>query len=262
MHTPRGRWRGRSARRRCESSVSRACVRLYAQSTLVIEQRNGERARAGGPAGGAALLGIGLGLLILPSVVRPAELSSPGLWSAVASAAFGSLVGAGAWAFRGWRAFVASSCAALAGPIALAADPALMSELEVPLGASGALGGLALAGAALGAWAARLGFSALTLSVWLVLLALLGHGAALGWGVMDASPAFGPRLTARLLDLSPHGFVLECGGVDWMRSSVLYEGAGTDRIGPGLRSSWSGSVAAPLLVLVGCAGLWAARLRR
>lgn len=235
---------------------------LYAAATLVIEQRNGEAPRGNESGGGAALLGLGLGLLLVPSVARPGLFSSPGLWSAVASVAFGALVGAGSWSFEGRSGFAVSSCAALAGPIAFALDPDFMSALQSPWGAQVALGGLALAGAALGAWAVRFGLSALTLAGWLLLLAILGQGAAMGWGVMWGSPAFGPRVTAGLLDLSPYGFVLECGGVDWMRGSALYEGAGTDRIGPGLRSSWSGAVAAPMLVVVGCAGLLAARLRR
>lgn len=216
----------------------------------------------GDSGGGAGLLGLGLALLIVPQIVRPAVLASPGLWSAVASLSFGALVGAGSWSFRGWAGCVASASAGLAGPIAFALDPALMSALEVPSGALLALSGLALAGAGLGAWAARLDVSALTLAGWLLVLALLGQGAATGWGAMGASPPFGPRLTANLLDLSPYGFALECGGVDWMRGAGLYEAAGTDRIGPGLRASWSGSVAAPMLVVVGCAGLLAARLRR
>ena len=207
------------------------------------------------------MLGIGLGLLIVPRFAWPAANASPALWCAISSAAFGALVGAGSREFGGRQAVAFASCAAVTGPIALALDPGLLSALAAPWGAVGALSGLGLSGAALGAWAARSGLSGFAVAAWLLLLSLLGHGAAAGWGLMGEAPAFGPGLTALLLDVSPHGFVLECGGVDWMRGPGLYEPAGTDRIGPGLRASWSGSVAAPLLVVVGCVALLAARTR-
>ena len=228
----------------------------------MIEQRNGEAGPGSGRGSGAGLVWLAFGLLILPPVALPVAVPSPGLWSAASVAACGALLGASSWSLRGPSALAIAACASLCGPAALALDPVLLSALHRPLGAFGALSGLGLIGAAAGSWAARSEVHPIVFACWLVLVALLGQGAATGWGVVGATPAFGPELTAALLDLSAQGFVLECGGVDWMRGSALYDAAGTDRIGPGLRSSWSGAVAAPLAIVVGCTGLLAARARR
>lgn len=217
---------------------------------------------AGDPAGAPSTILVAVALLVGPPLALPDTQSFPALWTSMVAGSFGALMGACAWRERGPAALALSLCAALPGLVAVVLDRAFMKGLASPWGALGAMCGLGLAGAAMGAWAARADRSVSALAAWLLLLAGLGAGAAAGWGLLGAPPAFDPAMTAFMLDLSPHGFVLECGGVDWMRSSFLYEAAGTDRIGPELRSSWSGSVAGPVLVVVGCTGLVAARVRR
>jgi hypothetical protein len=62
-----------------------------------------------------------------------------------------------------------------------------------------------------------------------------------------------PAVAARLLDLSPATLLAECAGLDWMRHPGLYEAAGTADIDPSLRTAYRGSLAAPLVLVVGCA---------
>ena len=92
----------------------------------------------------------------------------------------------------------------------------------------------------------------------LVLGALLSSLASLG-GLWRGVP-WPPEVAARLLDLSPVTLTAESAGVDWMRHSFVYEAAGTASIGPELRSAW-GSLAGPVCFVVGCALVFAVRLR-
>lgn len=216
----------------------------------------------GGRADAAATTLAAALLLLAPRVVSSGTAIAPGFWDSIVAGSFGALMGACAWRAGGVAALVLSSCAMLPGLLAVALDQHFLDLLASPSGAVAALWGLGLAGASVGAWAVRGGGSGFAAAAWLLLVAAIGAGAAVGWCLLGEPPAFTPEWTALLLDLSPHGLVLECGGVDWIRSSSLYEAAGTDRIGPELRSSWSGSVAGPVLVVVGCTGLTAARVRR
>lgn len=226
------------------------------------EQSTRPASVGGGRADAAATTMVAALLLLVPRFASSGTEVVPGFWDSIVSGPFGALMGACAWRARGVAALVLSSCAILPGLVAVALDEHLLDVLPSPPGGLAALWGLGFAGAAVGAWAVRGGRSGFAAAAWLLLLAGIGAGAAVGWGLLVEPPAFTPEWTALLLDLSPHGLVLECGGVDWIRSSSLYEAAGTDRIGPELRSSWSGSVAGPVLVVVGCTGLTAARARR
>jgi hypothetical protein len=87
-------------------------------------------------------------------------------------------------------------------------------------------------------------------------LALIATGlfALLPTGGGALAEPWPPALAARLLDLSPVGVVLECGGVDWMRDPSIYEAAGTTSIPPDLRGAWEGARAAPLLAAIVLAG--------
>lgn len=96
----------------------------------------------------------------------------------------------------------------------------------------------------------------------LVLLCWCTDGAAGGWGILRPVPPWSPEVAARLLDLSPMTLLMESAGVDWMRHPAIYEAAGTDRIGPGLRSVFRGPVAGSATLLVGCATLAAHALHR
>ena len=135
-----------------------------------------------------------------------------------------------------------------------------LRALPTPASAALVLAGMVLLGAALAPWAdARSGWpatsvaaSGLARAVSLFLLAACLDGAAVGWGIVEPRPPWSPELTAFLLDLSPRTLVLEAGGVDWMRHDAIYGPAGTDRLGPGIRTAWDGSVAGPLLLVVGC----------
>ncbi|MEM9802980.1 MAG: hypothetical protein AAGA20_21835 [Planctomycetota bacterium] len=189
--------------------------------------------------------------------------------------AAGVLVGAVAHAPRrlGWRIAIA-----LGAPIASVVLAAVGGEatwnpwraLPTPIPAALAAAGLFLLGVALaprrssragqrrdataGAAASRAGAC--------LLLALLLDHAATGWSVLEPEPAWSPRTTARLLDASPRAFVLESGGVDWMRHPSVYDAAGTDRIGPGIRTGRRGSVAAALVLVLGCVAAGARLVRR
>ncbi len=88
-----------------------------------------------------------------------------------------------------------------------------------------------------------------------LLVAWTADGAASGWGLPEPVPPWSPRVTATLLDLSPRTLLMESGGADWLRHPSVDEPAGTDRIGPGLRSVFAGQVAVSATLLVGCGGL-------
>jgi len=82
-----------------------------------------------------------------------------------------------------------------------------------------------------------------------------------GFGVSDGAVL--PAATrARLLDASPVAWVVESAGVDWMRQPATYERAGSSGIGPDLRTAYRGSLAAPLVLLVGCVVALAGRRLR
>lgn len=122
-------------------------------------------------------------------------------------------------------------------------------------GALGAVAGLAGLGWGLGLWAGeRRGALAIGLFVVAAIFAALpGLGGVLG----DAPWA--PEVAASLLRASPATFVVESGGVDWLRHSAIYDPVGGDSIGPSLHRAW-GSLAGlvPGVVGFGLAALWAA----
>lgn len=203
-----------------------------------------------------------MALFVAPRAALPESMAGPAAWSSVAAAASGALLGAGALRGRGASRWVPILALLLIGP-GILIEPGLASALPSPLLGAGGAAGLGVLGAALGAWSERLDPGrGIPAAAFLLTLGLAGHGAATGLGLLGETPPFGPELTARLLDLSPRGFVLECGGADWMRSPSLYDPAGTDRIGPDLRGPWAGAVAAPVSVVVGCVALLAALRRR
>ena len=89
----------------------------------------------------------------------------------------------------------------------------------------------------------------------LVLIGWCADGAAAGWGILRPIPPWSPGVTSWLLDLSPRTLLMESAGLDWMRHPAMYEAAGTDRLGPGLRTVFAGPVAGSTTLLVGCAAL-------
>lgn len=106
-----------------------------------------------------------------------------------------------------------------------------------------AIAGLFCLGAAIGRFVERLGLGAGVLALLAVLLVALPGNLGIQWN---------PSAASRLLDLSPATLVCECAGLDWMRHPSVYAPVGTDRF---QREPWSGALAGPLALVVGCAAL-------
>jgi len=190
----------------------------------------------------ATLVSVALGLALLAGrALAPGPV--PALaWAALAAAPLGAWVGA--------RRLVP-----------LLALPAAWLLLEPGPRAGGALValiGLALLGAGLtslairrapGARATVAGSLLLAGAVLTALPILAGPGSGPGWD---------PVLVAGLLDLSPVTLVVEAAGHDWLRDPAIYDRAGGDAIGPGLRAPL-GPLAAGVPALVGCGALGASR---
>lgn len=197
-----------------------------------------------GPAAGVGLLaGLPLCGLVAPD---PALAWA---WAGVVAPAAGALacgmLGVGEPA---WRSCLGAALAALILGLGLPGLPNLGAAL-------GAVAGLAGLGWGLGLWAGeRRGALAIGLFVVAAVLAALpGLGGLLG----DAPWA--PEVAAGLLRASPATFVVESGGLDWLRHSAIYDPVGGDSIGPSLHRAW-GSLAGlvPGVVGFGAAVLWAA----
>ena len=137
------------------------------------------------------------------------------------------------------------------------------AELPRPVSAGAVLLGLFLIGSSLAGASPVSGRARLSVRMLvsarrgalLLVLAWAADGAASGWGVLRPAPPWAPEVASALLDLSPRTLLMESGGVDWMRHPSVYESAGTDRIGPGLRSVYVGPVAGSVTLLVGCLAL-------
>ncbi len=157
---------------------------------------------------------------------------------------------------RGVRLSLAA--AALGGAVACSPAGAAFATLPGRGAALAVLGGLFLVGVALSpaglGLAARLR-GALGRGALLVMLCWCADGAAGGWGLLRPIPPWSPGVTSWLLDLSPTTLLMESSGVDWMRHPAIYEAAGTDRLGPGLRTVFTGPVAGSATLLVGCVSL-------
>lgn len=162
-------------------------------------------------------------------------------------------------AFLGWLVLVAPALGAwLAGcglgPLGLVALPvawlllgALATGAFAPWAACGVLG-LYGAGVALGRrHGAQASGAALA-----VTLVLAGAPQGFGWlaGGAELARAGAPELAARLLDLSPLVFIFDCAGVDWVHAQPeVYARAGIEWFP---RRPWSGHLAGPAVLVVGC----------
>lgn len=210
----------------------------------------------------AALLAL-VGLLgLLPGGAGALDPVALAAWLALVALPLGVLSG-GALVAGGAAAWLA----ALGPPLPWAAlllwtagAGAGASRLPAPLPALIAIGGLWALGLGLGAAGgpARAWRLAALAALWGLALALLPTG---GGALAQPWP---PYLAARLLDLSPLAFVLERGGLDWMRHPWVYDALGAADIGPDLRAAGSGALAPGLLAVVGCslvAASWAVRRR-
>ena len=190
----------------------------------------------------STLVSVGLGLALLGGRALDPGTVPALAWAALAACPFGAWVGA--------RRLVP-----------LLALPAVWLLLEPGPrmgGALVALIGLAVLGAGLAGLATRMAAgtrasvagSLLLAGVLLTALPILaGPGSGPGWD---------PALVAGLLDLSPVTLVVEAAGHDWLRDPAIYDRAGGDAIGPGLRAPL-GPLAAGVPALVGCGALGVSR---
>lgn len=84
-------------------------------------------------------------------------------------------------------------------------------------------------------------------------LALAAAGLALGFGWLPDGAALAqrePALAARLLDLSPLVLVFDAAGFDWLHAQPeVYARAGVEWFP---RRPWSGNLAGPAVLVVGC----------
>jgi hypothetical protein len=123
-------------------------------------------------------------------------------------------------------------------------------RLATPGWAACAVGGLFLAGVAV-AWRTRWAPSA---AAGLAVLTLALSGAALGFGFVPVGAELAPShpaFAARLLDLSPLVLAFDCAGQDWVHAQPdLYVQAGIEWLP---RHPYRGSLAGPLVLVVGCA---------
>ncbi|MFT5285437.1 MAG: hypothetical protein ACI8TQ_001602 [Planctomycetota bacterium] len=135
--------------------------------------------------------------------------------------------------------------------------------LPDPAWAAMAWCGLFLVGSTIGAFAsgnsyrnAGLGLCVMSLLAWLPVSGgsnanLLGEQT-----VGQRSPA----LASQLFDASPVTLLVETAGVDWMRHRCVYTAAGTEWFSD-RRRPFDGKVSAPIVLLIGCLGIFLARSR-
>jgi len=168
-----------------------------------------------------------------------------------------------------WLALCAAPCGAALGALGLRPWPygaALVGawgtlvvviagtaarDVPTPLWGVLALAGLVALGAALGTLAGDSARTALALGCVGLALALAPVAPGLV-GVPWPAP-----LASLSLDLSPVTLVAEASGLDWMRTAGVYDSAGTDRLE---RAPWSGELAGPGALVLGCAALGFAAL--
>lgn len=177
------------------------------------------------------------------------------VWLACWAAAAGCL--AGAFCFRLWPLglVVPATWMVLLGGV----DAAAERDLPTPFFACLAWTGLFAAGYGIGSFGAeRTGpgggwrHAALLLAAGALLV-----GLPLAGGIEGEPWPLGTA--ALLLDLSPASLLVECAGLDWMRHPVVYELVGTSRMDPAVRVAYRGSLAGPVVLLVGCAIAFAGR---
>lgn len=195
-------------------------------------------------------LALGLAAAALPGalpVARVADVSVSEplfflVWLALIAAPSGAAcaaLGLRAWPYG---AAVVGAWSALATAIAGTSERVVPTPLWGVLCAGGLfLGGVGFGLALLRTWG----------SVWA--LALLG----LALSIFPIAPGVAglpwpSGIAALALDLAPATLVVEASGIDWMRTAGVYDPAGSDRL---VRAAWSGELAAPVCVVLGCA-LW------
>ena len=189
----------------------------------------------------------------LPFAVGPAgRVSDPLLllvWLALCAAPSGAALRALGLRLWPYGAAMVGAWGALLVSVAATAA----REVPTPLWGVLALAGLVVSGAALASMARSAASCALALGV-------LGLGLAL-WPIAPglSGVPWPPAIASLSLDLSPVSLVVEASGLDWMRTAGVYDSAGTDRFE---RAPWSGELAGPAALVLGCAALGSAALVR
>lgn len=184
------------------------------------------------------LVGLGLGLLgLLPGAAGALETRAWLGWLGLAAPALGTwLAGSGL-----------APAGLVAVPLGWLALGALATGGVAPWAACVVLGAYG-AGVALGRRrGARASGAALA-----VTLVLAGAPVGFGWlaGGAELARAGAPELAARLLDLSPLVLVFDCAGYDWVHAQPeVYARAGVEWFP---RRPWSGNLAGPAVLVVGC----------
>lgn len=172
------------------------------------------------------------------------------VWLALCAAPVGALAGGASM-----HAWIVAPVVPAVWSVALVAVDALSErDLPAPLWAAVAWTGLFAIGFGLGracAVASRGAAGAVTVAA-LLLFVCAGLVALPVGGGFLAEP-WPPAVAARLVDLSPATLLAECAGLDWMRHPAMYAAAGAADIDPALRGAYRGLLAAPMVLVVGCA---------
>jgi hypothetical protein len=194
-------------------------------------------------------LALAFGALALPGMIaveRPGVAAEPDplallVWLALVAPAAGCAAAAAGVA--GWS--YTAAVPGLWSIVLVIVDGRSERDLPTPLWGACALGGAFLLGHAAGTWCrARSLAAAAVLALGALALACAPFAAG-----RIGSP-WPPGIASGLLDLSPATLAAECAGVDWMRTPVIYDAVATDRFE---RSAWSGALAGPAALLLGCA---------
>lgn len=190
------------------------------------------------------------GLGALPLAERGADPVALLIWISLCSLPVGAL--AGATRMHTW--VVAPVVPALWAVVLVAVDSASERDLPSPVWATLAWTGLFAIGFGLGraSRTAQPGASIMQGPAGLLmLLSFVLVVLPVGGGLL-AQP-WPPHLGALLLDLSPATLLAECAGLDWMRHPTVYDAAGTAAMDPTVRGPYRGVLAAPIVLVVGCA---------
>jgi hypothetical protein len=200
----------------------------------------------------ALLVALALGACVLPGALAvdpPGPLQGPDplvclVWLALIAPAVGCA--AAALDLRGWPYAAAVPGAWIIALVVI--DGASQRDLPSPLWAALAITGCFYFGLAVGIASRR--------RVWTAVASLLLASCALVAAPLVAGSfesQWPPGVASKLLDLSPATLFAESAGLDWMRAPGIYSPVGVDRFE---RASFSGALAGPAVLLVGCAA-WA-----
>jgi hypothetical protein len=166
-------------------------------------------------------------------------------------------------ALLAWLTLLAPALGALCARVAWAAGVPLVwsgllfltstranHALATPLWPACSVSGFFLIGLALGRWTR----SPSNTAVWLILTSFFFSGVSLGFGLVPLGGELArthPTLARWLLESSPLVLAFDCAGVDWVhRQPDVYVQAGIEWLA---RHPYRGSLAGPLVLVVGCA---------